>query len=96
MPALRQKQANVSILKPIPVQGPHLSPKNRHSLLFELLPKCANPCNGGAERSEREARGRPIGTASAREELPPRVITAFTEKSNFGAGFQQDGGHDFA
>jgi hypothetical protein len=43
-----------------------------------------------------KACGRPPATASAREEMPPRVITAFTEKSSFGAGFQQDGGHDFA
>jgi hypothetical protein len=96
MLALRQKQPKVSILKPIPVQGPHRSPKNRHSLWFELPPKYANPCNGGAERNEGEARGRPPGTASAREELPPRGITAFAEKSSFGAGFQQDGGHDLA
>jgi hypothetical protein len=43
-----------------------------------------------------KARGRPTTTASAREELPPRVITAGTKDSSFGTGFQQNGRHDLS
>jgi hypothetical protein len=95
MSALCQKQPNVSILKPIPVQGPHRLPKNRHSLWFEVLPKWANSQAKihAKIHGDGEARGRPTA-AQARGGTAAASHNGRREKSSFGAGFQQNGEHD--
>jgi hypothetical protein len=75
------------------LERPFCPPKNRHSLLFEVLPKWANPCKPrfmprfmGMERR--------AGAQQQRKRAAEPSHNGMRGKVQYLSGFQQNGEHD--